>query len=84
MTATSAGWMVMPRVTINKALEMLSQDEILSLADATYRGTKDMFIFMEKRMMSNLSFNIENKSEKIWVPRKGTGKEWQNDLHNPT
>ena len=84
MTATSAGWMVVARVTINKALGMLSQDEILSLADATYRGTEDMFIFMEKRMTSNLSFNIENKSEKIWVPRKGIGKEWQNDLHNPT
>jgi hypothetical protein len=84
MTATSAGWMVVARVTINKALEMLSQDEILSLADATYRGTEDMFIFMEKRMTSDLSFNIENKSEKIWVRRKGTGKEWQNDLHNPT
>jgi hypothetical protein len=41
--------MVMPRVTISKAFEMLSKDKILSLADATYRGTKDMFIFMEEK-----------------------------------
>jgi hypothetical protein len=46
-TAIEAGWMVMPKATVSKALEMLSQDEIQSLADAAYQETKDMFIFMK-------------------------------------
>ncbi len=47
MTAIDAGWMVMPKATVSKALEMLSQDEIRSLADAAFQETKDMFIFMK-------------------------------------
>lgn len=47
MTAVDAGWMVTPKTTVSKALEMLSQDEIRSLADAAYQETKDMFIFMK-------------------------------------
>lgn len=46
-TAIEAGWMVMPKTTVSKALEMLGQDEIRSLADAAYQETKDMFIFMK-------------------------------------
>ena len=47
MTAIDAGWMVMPKMTVRKAFEMLSQDEIQTLADATYQEKKEMFIFMK-------------------------------------
>jgi hypothetical protein len=47
MTAIEAGWMVMPRMTVRKAFEMLSQEEILTLADASYQEKKEMFIFMK-------------------------------------
>jgi hypothetical protein len=47
MTAIDAGWMVMPKMTVKKAFEMLSQDEILTLADATYEEEKEMFVFMK-------------------------------------
>jgi hypothetical protein len=47
MTAIDAGWMVMPKMTVKKAFEMLSQDEILTLADATYEEKKEMFVFMK-------------------------------------
>jgi hypothetical protein len=47
MTAIDAGWMVMPKIIIRKAFEMLSQDEILTLADAAYQETEDMFLFMK-------------------------------------
>ena len=46
MTAIDAGWMVMPKMTVKTAFEMLSQDEILTLSDATYQEKKEMFIFM--------------------------------------
>lgn len=47
LTAIDAGWMVMPKMTVKMAFEMLSQDEIRTLADATYQGKKEMFIFMK-------------------------------------
>lgn len=47
MTAIDAGWMVMPKMTVRKAFEMLSQDEILTLSDATYQEEKEMFLFMK-------------------------------------
>ena len=47
MTAIDAGWMVMPKMTVKKAFEMLSQDQILTLADATYEEKKEMFVFMK-------------------------------------
>jgi hypothetical protein len=47
MTAIEAGWMVMPKMTVKKLFEMLSQDEILTLADATYEEKKEMFVFMK-------------------------------------
>jgi hypothetical protein len=47
MTAVDAGWMVMPKLTVKKVFEMLSQDEILTLADATYEEKKEMVVFMK-------------------------------------
>jgi hypothetical protein len=47
MTAIDAGWMVMPKLTVKTAFEMLSQDEIRTLSDATYQEKKEMFIFMK-------------------------------------
>ncbi|MDQ3839248.1 MAG: hypothetical protein M3297_08270 [Thermoproteota archaeon] len=47
MTAKDAGWMVMPKVIISKAFEMLSQEEILRVADAAFHETKDVIIFMK-------------------------------------
>ena len=47
MTAIDAGWMVMPKMTVKKAFEMLSQDEILTLADTAYEGKKEMVVFMK-------------------------------------
>lgn len=47
MTAIDAGWMVMPKIIVGKAFEMLSQDEILTLVDVAYQETKDMFLFMK-------------------------------------
>jgi hypothetical protein len=47
MSAIDAGWMVMPKMTVRKAFETLSEDEILDLADATYHEKKEMFIFMK-------------------------------------
>jgi hypothetical protein len=49
MTAIDAGWMVMPKWTMRKVFEMLSQDQIVALADATYQGRKEMLIFMSGR-----------------------------------
>jgi hypothetical protein len=47
LTAIDAGWMVMPKMTVRKAFEMLSQNEILTLADAAYHEKKEMVIFMK-------------------------------------
>ena len=47
MTAIDAGWMVMPKMTVKKAFEMLSQDEIQTLADANYQEKKEIFVFMK-------------------------------------
>lgn len=47
MTAVDAGWLVMPKVTAGKAFELLSQDQILSLADATFQEMRDITIFMK-------------------------------------
>ena len=47
MTAIDAGWMVMPKVTASKAFEMLSQDEIVRVADATFQEMKDITIYMK-------------------------------------
>ena len=47
MTAIDAGWMVMPKVTASKAFEMLSQDEIVRVADATFEEMKDITIYMK-------------------------------------
>jgi hypothetical protein len=47
MTAIEAGWMVMPKMTVRRAFEMLTQDELLTLADATYKEKKEMLIFMK-------------------------------------
>ena len=47
MTAIDAGWMVMPKMTVKKAFEMLSQDEILTLAHTAYEEKKEMVVFMK-------------------------------------
>jgi hypothetical protein len=47
MTAIDAGWMVMPKMIVGKAFEMLSQDEILTLVDAAYKQTEDMLLLMK-------------------------------------
>jgi hypothetical protein len=47
MTAVDAGWMVMPKVTASKAFELLSQDQILRVAHATFQEMKDITIFMK-------------------------------------
>jgi hypothetical protein len=47
LTAVDAGWMVMPKMTVRKAFEMLNQNDILTLADATYQEKKEMFLFMK-------------------------------------
>ncbi len=47
MTAKDAGWMVMPKVITSKAFEMLSQEEILRVADAAFQEVKDVTIFMK-------------------------------------
>jgi hypothetical protein len=47
LTAIDAGWMVMPKMTVRKAFEMLSQDEILTLADATSQEKKEMLLYMK-------------------------------------
>ena len=69
-TAIDAGWMVMPKATVSKALEMLSQDEIRSLADGTYQETKDMFMFMkgkddEQSFLSILRINSEKSGFRL-------------------
>ncbi len=70
LTAIEAGWMVMPKTTVSKALEMLGQDEIRSLADAEYLETKDMFIFMkgkddEQSFLSILRINSEKSGFRL-------------------
>ncbi|MDQ3868864.1 MAG: hypothetical protein M3250_04815 [Thermoproteota archaeon] len=47
MTAKDAGLMVMPKVITSKAFEMLSQEEILRVADATFQEMRDVIIFMK-------------------------------------
>ena len=47
MTAKDAGWMVTPKVITSKAFEMLSEEEILRVADAAFQETKDVIIFMK-------------------------------------
>jgi hypothetical protein len=64
MTAIDAGWMVMPKVTASKAFEMLSQDEILRVADATFQEMKDITIYMkgkdnEQSFLSIMRIGVE-------------------------
>jgi hypothetical protein len=70
MTAIDAGWMVMPKMTVRKAFEMLSQDEILTLSDATYQEKKEMFIFMrgkndEQSFLSILRMRAEKSDFRL-------------------
>ena len=64
MTAIDAGWIVMPKVTASKAFEMLSQDQILRVADATFQEMRDITIFMkgkdnEQSFLSILRIGVE-------------------------
>jgi hypothetical protein len=64
MTAIDAGWLVMPKVTASKAFEMLSQDEILRVADVTFQEMRDITIFMkgmdnEQSFLSILRIGVE-------------------------
>ena len=56
MTTIDAGWMVMPKMTVKKAFEMLNQDEILTLADTAYEEKKEMVVFMKGKMIRNHFF----------------------------
>ena len=64
MTAQDAGLIVMPKATTIKAFEMLSQEEILRVADATFQEMKDITIYMkgkdnEQSFLSIMRIGVE-------------------------